>query len=311
MSGMFKLVMASRWVIASAAILLWTAPGFSAWAGGQDSPQASANASAVTQPKEASSFTKAANAEYLKPPLNYSDTSDFDRAARGLTATTNSLVLKSMTGNGTTVWDMDRFAFIASETAPDTVNPSLWRQARLNNRYGLYEVTTANFGGDTRHIWQIRGYDVSNITFVEGDQGYIVIDPLTCQETAQAAVTFFYANIPAPKRSKPITHIIFTHSHTDHYGGVRAVLNSGKMAAHYEIWAPEGFMEAAAAENVYAGAAMSSHARYMYGSLLPAGQRGYVDVGLGKATSMGVTSLAAPTMTISDDRATTLDGLRV
>lgn len=266
---------------------------------------------AVTQPKEATPFTKNRNAGYLLPPLDYSDTGDFDRVTRGLVATTNSLVIRSMTGDGRAVWNMDRFAFIQGDTVPDTVNPSLWRQARLNNCHGLYEVISVTIGGETRTIWQVRGYDMSNITFVEGDQGFIVIDPLTSQETAKAAVDFFYANIPEAIRSKLITHIIFTHSHTDHYGGVRAVLNSGRMAPQYEICAPVEFLEAAASENVLAGAAMGSHARYMYGSLLPAGERGFVDAGLGKASSTGVTSLVAPTMTISEDSVTTLCGLSI
>lgn len=196
---------------------------------------------AVTQPKEATPFTKNRNAGYLLPPLDYSDTGDFDRVTRGLVATTNSLVIRSMTGDGRAVWNMDRFAFIQGDTVPDTVNPSLWRQARLNNCHGLYEVISVTIGGETRTIWQVRGYDMSNITFVEGDQGFIVIDPLTSQETAKAAVDFFYANIPEAIRSKLITHIIFTHSHTDHYGGVRAVLNSGRMAPQYEICAPVEF----------------------------------------------------------------------
>ncbi len=265
----------------------------------------------VSQPKDATEFTKAINAEFLKPPLNYADTGDFDRVSRGLIATTDSLILKSMTGNGRIVWNMDRFAFITGDTAPDSVNPSLWRQARLNNCHGLYEVTSADFGGETRYIWQVRGYDMANISFVEGNEGFILIDPLTTQETAGAAVDFFYANIPEAKRSKPITHIIHTHSHIDHYGGVRAVINSGRMAVYYEICAPEGFLEHAASENVLAGAAMGARARYMYGYLVPAGERGYVDSGLGKANSTGMTSLIAPTMTISEDGITTLGGLAV
>ncbi len=268
-------------------------------------------ASAVTQPKDATEFTKTNNAQFLNPPLNYSDTSDFDRVSRGLVATSGTLTIRSMAGDGRVIWDMNRFYFITGDTAPDTVNPSLWRQARLNNRYGLYEVTSAGFGGDTRRIWQVRGFDLANLSFVEGEQGFIIIDPLTSQETAQAALAFFYANIPEAKRSKPITHIIYTHSHADHYGGVRAVLNSGKMAPGYEIWAPEGFLDAAASENVYAGAAMGSHGRYMYGSVLPAGERSYVDVGLGKANSTGTSSLVAPSMTVSEDSATTIDGLKV
>lgn len=268
-------------------------------------------AQTVTQPKEATSFTKTLNAEFLKPPLNYAETSDFDRVSKGLVATTNSLVLRSMAGNGRIVWNMDRFAFITGDTAPDSVNPSLWRQARLNNRHGLYEVIAADFGGEQRCIWQVRGYDLANITFVEGEEGFIVIDPLTSQETAKAAVEFFYTNIPEAKRSKPITNVIYTHSHADHYGGVRAVLNSGKMASQYEIWAPEGFLESAASENVLAGSAMAAHARYMYGILLPAGERSYVDVGLGKANSIGTNSLVAPTKIISEDNATTMDGLTV
>lgn len=183
---------------------------------------------------------------------------------------------------------MTKFDFVNNKEIPSTVNPSLWRIAQLNNINGLFKVTDK--------VYQIRGFDISNMTIIEGNTGLIIIDPLLAEEIAKTALDFYYENRP----KKPVKAIIYTHSHGDHYGGVRGVadekdVKSGKV----KIYAPEFFLQEAASENVYAGTAMSRRAIYQYGALLPKGVDGQVDAGLGKTGSLGNTGLIAPTDLIS------------
>jgi alkyl sulfatase BDS1-like metallo-beta-lactamase superfamily hydrolase len=224
--------------------------------------------------------TIAANRAVLDA-LDLDDRQDFEDAARGLIASDPEL--RIATADGTVIWDLPAQSFIQGD-APDSVNPSLWRQARLNSIHGLFEVTEG--------IYQLRGYDLSNMTLIAGETGWIVVDPLTARETAAAAFAFAQRHLGR----RPVTAMIFTHSHIDHFGGVLGVLAAeGVQAQNLRIVAPEGFLEEATSENVIAGTAMSRRAMYMYGKRLARSGRGHVDTGLGMAPAFGSFGLLAPT----------------
>jgi alkyl sulfatase BDS1-like metallo-beta-lactamase superfamily hydrolase len=214
------------------------------------------------------------------------DQQDFVDARRGFIAPLpNNGVIKN--SKGSVVWDLSQYAFLEEESCPDTVTTSLWRQARLLYNAGLFKVT--------ENIYQVRGADISNMTIIEGQNGITIVDPLLCKETAQLALALYYKHRP----HKPISAVIYTHSHIDHFGGVaglvsQADVDSGKI----EIIAPQGFTKAALQENMLLGNVMSRRATYMYGNLLPKGHEGQVSSGLGLITSNGQTSLIAPTRTI-------------
>jgi alkyl sulfatase BDS1-like metallo-beta-lactamase superfamily hydrolase len=239
----------------------------------------------------ATAATISANAK-IATELHLDDQQDFKDASRGLVAAPPSL---QVAGPGdTVVWDMPSFDFIKG-AAPDTVNPSLWRQATLNNNYGLFKVTDG--------VYQLRGFDLSNMSLIEGQTGWIVVDPLTTRETAAAAIAFAREHLG----DKPISAVIFTHSHIDHFGGVLAVLGA---AENIEIVAPVGFMEEATSENVIAGTTMSRRSMFMYGSELERSPRGHVDSGLGKSPAFGSPGIAVPTRTITTTGETlTIDGV--
>ena len=236
----------------------------------------------------ASAVTARANAAVANA-LDLNDTRDFEDARRGLIATPDELVVTM--ADGTPIWDMPAYAFIDGE-APASVNPSLWRQATLNNIHGLFEVTEG--------IYQLRGFDLSNMSLIEGDSGWIVVDPLTTKETAAAAIDFAREHLG----DRPVSAVIFTHSHIDHFGGVLGVLGAGQDT---QIIAPEGFMEEATSENVLAGNTMSRRAMFMYGSQLERSPRGHVGSGLGKSPAMGSPGIMAPTRIID----TTGERLRI
>ncbi|MBO6542431.1 MAG: MBL fold metallo-hydrolase [Alphaproteobacteria bacterium] len=210
---------------------------------------------------------------------------DFELAHKGFIGTIPDAKVLNEAGHA--VWDMSRFDFIKGD-APDTVNPSLWRQAKLNAIHGLFKVTD--------RLYQVRNFDLSNITFIEGDTGYIVIDPLISAEPAAAALALMRQH----RGDKPVTAVIYTHSHVDHYGGIKGVLSDEDISNGLQIIAPEGFLQAAVSENVLAGNAMSRRATYMYGSMLPPGPKGHVDAGLGKTVSIGKVSLVPPTKSICE-----------
>jgi alkyl sulfatase BDS1-like metallo-beta-lactamase superfamily hydrolase len=233
--------------------------------------------------KPATAATKAANEAVLKD-LPFADKSDFDDAQRGFIARPDTLTIKNAQGN--VVWDLEAYKkFIAlDKAAPASINPSLYRNAQLNMIYGLFKVTD--------RVYQVRGFDLSNITFIQGDTGWIVFDPLISTETAKAALD--YINEKVGKR--PVVAVVYSHSHVDHYGGVRGLASeedfkSGKV----RVFAPEHFTEHAVSENVIAGNVMSRRAIYMYGALLPRNEFGGVNGGLGQTTSTGTGTLVIPT----------------
>ena len=233
--------------------------------------------------------------------LDFSDMQDWEDARRGFIA---PLPDKGSIycSDGQKAWDLERYAFLTgdkAETAPDTVNPSLWRQSRLIMLDGLFKVT--------ERIYQIRNADLSNMTVIEGDTGLIVVDPLISAENAAAALALYYAHRP----HKPVKYVIYSHSHVDHYVGVKGVTSPEDVAAgKVGILAPEGFMQAAVAENLLAGTAMTRRAMLMYGSTLPASPTEHVGAGLGLRTSMGSRGLIPPTDLIAvDGERRTLDGL--
>lgn len=234
----------------------------------------------------------------LLDALPFDDTDDFADADRGFVAALEPGVVKAQ--DGRVVWDNDSYSFLAGD-APTSVNPSLWRQSQLVARQGLYEVTDG--------IYQVRGLDLSNITFVEGDTGVIVIDPLISTETAAAALGLYRAN----RGDRPVVAVIFTHSHVDHFGGVFGVASVEDVeSGRIQVIAPEGFVEHAVAENVYAGTAMSRRAGYMYGAALARGPLGQVGAGLGQTTSSGEVGLIVPTLFITETgEKHTVDGVEI
>ncbi len=253
-------------------------------------------------PADASDHTLRHN-HALAESLPIGDVADFERASRGLVAQHATGTI----GEGHVVWDIHRHDFVReTDTAPDTVNPSLWRQARLNCLHGLFEVMSDDRG---RGVWQVRGYDLSNITFIAGDTGWIVIDPLTSVETAEAALDLANEHLG----ERPVIAVIYTHSHIDHFAGVLGVTTQADVdAGRCRIIAPVGFLAEAVSENVIAGPVMLRRAMYMYGALLAQGPRGQVDCGLGKATPLGTTSLIPPTEEIDETGVELdIDGVRV
>lgn len=248
-------------------------------------------------PKPATGATKAANAALLGQ-LPFGDKTSFELAHKGFIAPLPPAVLTGDAGN--VIWDPGKYAFIEEGApAPETVNPSLWRQAQLINIAGLFEVTDG--------IYQVRNQDLSNMTIVEGKDGITILDPLISAETARAALDLYYQHRPR----KPVVAVIYTHSHVDHYGGVRGVVDQADVTAgKIKIYAPAGFLDAAVAENVMAGNAMSRRASYMYGNLLPPSSTGQVGAGLGTTTSAGTVTLIPPTDIIGKTGETrVIDGL--
>lgn len=229
---------------------------------------------------------------------SFDDDQDFADARRGFVAALEPGVITDAAGN--TVWDSDAYAFL-DQDCPATVNPSLWRQSKLCAMQGLFEVT--------RGIYQIRGLDLSNMTLVEGDTGVVVIDPLISAETAAAGLGLYREH----RGNRLVTGVIFSHSHIDHFGGVKGVTTPQEVAAgRCPILAPAGFVEHAVEENVYAGTAMARRAAYMYGAALPRGPLGAVGAGLGPTTSTGTPTLITPTIDVTHTGQTeVVDGVRV
>jgi alkyl sulfatase BDS1-like metallo-beta-lactamase superfamily hydrolase len=249
-------------------------------------------------PQDATPVTRARQRAALET-LPFDDTRDFEDAARGFVATLPEVEIKN--AQGRVVWSLRDYAFLARAEAPPTVNPSLWRQARLNLHHGLFQVT--------ERVYQVRGFDLSNMTLIEGERGVIVVDPLISTEVARAGLDLYRAH----RGDRPVTAVIYSHSHTDHNGGVRGVLDEAEVAAGLvPVVAPARFMEEVVSEAVLAGTAMIRRGQFQFGPTLPKGPRGQVDAGLGKGTSRGTVTLIPPTVTIAEPIEThRLDGVEI
>ena len=248
-------------------------------------------------PKAVTPAIESANAGHLRS-LPFGDTDDFADADRGFLGALEPGVVTA--ADGRVVWDNDSYGFLGGP-APSSVHPSLWRQSQLCTKQGLYEVTEG--------IYQVRGLDLSNITFIEGDTGVIVIDPLICTETAAAALTLYRKH----RGERAVTAVIYTHSHVDHFGGVLGVTTQADVdAGTVRVLAPQGFVGHAVQENIYAGTAMTRRASYMYGTLLDRGPSGQVGCGLGQNTSTGEIALIVPTVDITTTGEThRIDGIEI
>ena len=244
--------------------------------------------------KPASEHTRAFNGSAATPL----DPEDFTRAQRGFIASLEDT--KITDAQGRQAGDIGRYAFLQGD-APDTVHPNLWRHAKLNVNHGLFEVTEG--------VWQVRGYDISNITFIKSNTGWIVVDPLTVEATARAS----YELITKHLGHRPVVAVIYTHSHGDHFGGVLGVTSQAEVdAGKCQVIAPVGFLHEVVGENVIAGPAMGRRALYQFGPLLPPGPQGHVDCGLGNALPIGPNTLIAPNRDITfTGEEMVIDGVRV
>ena len=260
---------------------------------GKPATDATADADGFTAP---TALTAKTNAEVANE-LPLADQQGFEDAQRGLIASEPDLQIE---GPGGLIWDMPSYAFVTGD-APDSVNPSLWRHARLNNIHGLFKVTDG--------IYQLRGYDASNMSLIEGKTGWIVVDPLTTRETSTRAMAFARKHLG----DKPVTAVIFSHSHADHFGGVLGILSADDVKQRgVPIVAPSGFIEESVSENVLVGPAMVRRSMYMYGKNLPRSPRGHIDTGIGKAIPYGNIGVLEPTTIIErTGQELTLDGVRI
>src|ERR1700754_814322 len=247
-------------------------------------------------PKDASASVIRQHAA-TRAVLPFSDTRDFDDASRGFLGTRENA--KVISEAGRVVWSLEPYGFLAAVDAPATVDPSLWRQSRLNMHHGLFEVVAG--------VYQVRGLDIANMTLIEGDKGVIVVDTLTSIEGARAAMELYFSH----RGKRPVTAVIFTHTHTDHWGGARGVLDDETLAGgSVPIIAPNLFITHAVSENIIAGPAMLRRAQYQFGPFLPKGPRAQGDCGLRKSMAAGSVALLRPTdliMATGDKR--TIDGL--
>lgn len=258
----------------------------------------SENIETTDSKKEPSSYTLQKNQD-LRNYLDFTDTTDFISARKGFIATVDDKLIK--TRDGAFSYDIALFDFLEGE-APDYANPSLWRQSKLNAIHGLFEVSEG--------IYQVRGFDLANMSLIRGESGWVIIDPLTAPATARAAMDL----VDRELGEFPIKAVIFTHSHIDHFGGVTGIVSEEEVAnGQVEIYAPQEFFEHSISENVMAGNTMGRRAMYMYGNLLEKNERGTYGSGLGTTTAAGVPGIYEPTHTISDLKGEThvIDGLEV
>jgi len=274
-------------------LLLLTLGIMLAFMGCQTQIQTEADTQGHTPP---TNITTKANTD-VSGQLPLEDQQDFKEARKGFIAADPDLIVKAQ--DGTTIWNQPAYTFIQG-SAPASVNPSLWRQAKLNNIHGLFKVTDG--------IYQLRGFDLANMTLIEGKTGWIVVDPLTSKETAVKAFSFATQHLG----KKPIKAIIFTHSHVDHFGGTLGILASEDTGSkNVRVIAPQGFMEESVSENIIAGIAMARRSLYMYGSQLARSERGHVGSGLGKEPAVGAIGILKPTKIIDQTpHELVLDGMR-
>ena len=249
------------------------------------------------------------NAWYDK--LDFDDKSELENAKKGLIKEVDDLVIRN--ADGDEIWNAADYKFLReSEKAPDTVNPSLWNNTLYNSYAGLFQVCDG--------IYQVRGYDMSNLTFIKSDHGWIVFDTLMCKENAEAALELMKENVD---KDLNITAIIYSHSHIDHYGGVGGLISAEDAAdanasledqiksGKVPVIAPEGFLEHAVSENLYAGKAMTRRAQYQYGSFLETGETGRMSIGIGLGQSLGLVTLISPTYEVKSDEKLNIDGVNI
>jgi alkyl sulfatase BDS1-like metallo-beta-lactamase superfamily hydrolase len=254
------------------------------------------SANKPSTPRAAKARVAARNAAVLTE-LPFDNRDDFADADRGFIATIPKAEI--LGAGGKPAWSQAQYSFIVDGPAPDTVNPSLWRMAQLNGRHGLFKVTDG--------VYQVRGLDIANMTIVEGKTGIIVVDTLTCAEAARAGLDLYCKH----RSKRPVKAVIYTHSHADHFGGVKGVVDEADVACGaIPIIAPNLFMENAVSENVIAGPAMLRRSAYQFGPMLPTGPRGQIDAGLGKTTTRGTVTLIAPTdLVLATGDRRVLDGI--
>jgi alkyl sulfatase BDS1-like metallo-beta-lactamase superfamily hydrolase len=246
------------------------------------------------------SETTIAAQQVARQSLPFEDERDFAEAKRGFIAAPPYRQI--MADAGHVAWDIGSYDFLLQGEDFDSIHPSLQRQAILNMEYGLFEVVPG-------HIYQVRGFDLANISFIKSDTGWIVFDPLTSRETAAAALALITEHV----EDRPVVAVVYSHSHADHFGGVRGVVDEADVASgKVKVIAPVGFMEHAVAESVYAGNAMNRRLFYQYGSLLDRSPFGHVDQSIGKGVASGNLGLIAPNVVISEDiEEMTVDGVRM
>ena len=274
----------------------------------EPAPSAGADAALNAESKPATQYTIDAN-QQVYALLDFADTTELENANRGFLAAPDTLDLRDEEGRA--VWTQDAYAFLDKD-APDTANPSLWRNAQLNHIYGLFEVTDG--------IYQVRGFDMANATFIRTNHGWIIFDVLMCKENMQAAKALM-ENRFGPLDVKAV---LYSHSHVDHFGGAEGAIDRNNVAdpnlsiekqlasGKTVILAPKGFLKHAISENVYAGIAMARRAQYQYGTVLEKGEKGALSIGIGMGQSTGHVSLIAPTYEIGEDvPKLTIDGLEI
>ena len=251
--------------------------------------------SAARKPATQATARRNREAAAALPPEREEDLAD---ASRGLLARFEPARVEA--GDGRVVWDLESYAFL-DEECPQTAHPSLWRQSRLNRIAGLFEIAPG--------FYQLRGFDLSNMHIVEGTEGIVVIDPLISAETAAAALGFYREH----RGERPVTGLIYTHSHIDHFGGAKGVVSEEEVAERgIPVLAPEDFLHHAVSENVYAGTAMGRRAGYMYGAKLRRGPGGQIGSGLGQTTSLGTLTLIPPNLDVTaTGQEETVDGVRM
>ncbi|EHA1125830.1 alkyl/aryl-sulfatase [Vibrio navarrensis] len=254
-------------------------------------------AHSFTSETKAPSATTQAFAAEQRSTLPFADKEDFRLVEKGLIAQQKDLQIKDASGK--VVWELGNYSFLLDGRDYDSIHPSLQRQAQLNMHHGLYKVS--------ERIYQVRGYDLANITFVQGDTGWIVFDPLTVPATAKAALDFVNQELG----ERPVKAVVYSHAHADHFGGVKGIVSQEQVdRGEVPIIAPKGFLEHAVAENVLAGNAMSRRTTYQYGNVLPKGATGQVDAAIGKNVAQGEVSLIAPTKVITEQTETLeIDGV--
>lgn len=255
------------------------------------------NAPLTPEQKEATQFTKDKN-DAVYTALDFGDKEEFDCAQKGLIAAPEALELKDE--NGKVIWSQKAYSFVENGAeAPATVNPSLWRDTQLNHIYGLFEVTDG--------IYQVRGYDMSNMTLIEGKTGWIVFDPLMSMECSKAAMQLVEEHLG----KRPVTGIVISHPHVDHYGGIKGIVSEEEVTDRkIPIIVPDGFEEHAISENVYAGNAMGRRANYQYGTMLESAPQGTLAMGIGMGQSKGTITYITPNDIIKDTgEKRTVDGV--